>query len=60
MVNRELPFINSSEESKVKDKRAVQYYLLVSWNKAIVVFGGGVGLGNSEKEHFCLLNFWSL
>lgn len=57
MVNRELPFINSSEESKVKDKRAVQYYLLVSWNKAIVVFGGGVGLGNSEKEHFVYLIF---
>lgn len=57
MVNRELPFINSSEESKVKAKRAVQYYLLVSWNKAIVVFGGGVGLGNSEKEHFVYLIF---
>lgn len=30
MVNRELPFINSIEERKVKAKGAVLYYVLVS------------------------------
>ena len=57
MVNRELPFINSIEESKVKAKGAVLYYALVSRNRATVMFGGGKDLGKSEKEHFVYLFF---
>ena len=50
-VNRELPFINSIEESKFKAKRAVLDYVLLSRNRAIVMSGGEKDPDKSEKEH---------